>query len=76
MGPTQARLQHEMHRRWLLWRDEEIRSGRTAPKELTGVLEARQRAWKTSPHPALGGKSPQQAVRAERRERRRTRKRS
>jgi hypothetical protein len=76
MGPTQARLQHEMHRRWLLWRDEEIRSGHADPKELCGVLEARQRAWTTSPHPDLGGKSPKQAVRAERRERRRTRKRS
>jgi hypothetical protein len=76
MGRTEMLLQRELLRRWLLWRDEEIRSGRTQPRELLGVLEARQRAWESSPHPALGGKSPLQAIRAERRERERSRKRS
>jgi hypothetical protein len=75
MGQTEMLLQRELLRRWLLWRDEEIRSGRTQPRELLGVLEARQRAWESSPHPSLGGKSPLQAIRAERRDRERTRKR-
>ncbi|HUG37601.1 MAG TPA: hypothetical protein VML54_11655, partial [Candidatus Limnocylindrales bacterium] len=76
MGRTEMLLQCELLRRWLLWRDEEIRSGRTQPRKLLGVLEARQRAWESSPHPSLGGKSPLQAIRAERRDRERTRKRS
>jgi hypothetical protein len=69
MGRTEFLLRRELHRRWLLWRDREIRSGRTESRELLDVLLARQRSWEADPQPALGGKSPRRAIRGERRER-------
>jgi hypothetical protein len=69
MGPTQAMLEHELQRRWLLWRDEEVRAGHTGPDAVLQALARRQRAWETEPHPELGGATPLDAIRAERRER-------
>jgi hypothetical protein len=68
MGPIEAELMQELHGRWLLWRDEEIRAGRTSPDALREALVERQRAWEVVPHPTLDGQSPYQAVRNERRE--------
>ena len=69
MGPTEAGLHRELQRRWLLWRDEVIRAGTTEPGEVQDALAARQQKWETSKSRALGGKTPAQAVRAERRKR-------
>lgn len=67
-GMIEACLQDELQRRWLLWRDELIRSGTDEPVELFGALVERQRTWETSPHPDLGGTTPVEAIRVERRE--------
>lgn len=67
MGLEEAALEAELGRLWLLWRDEEVRAGRTDPEEVRAALVRRQRAWETSPHPARGGRTPEQVVRAERR---------
>lgn len=69
-GPVEAHLRHELERRWLVWRDDEIRGGLTDPEALRELLWERQRAWETSPLPNLGGRSPAQAVEAERARRR------
>jgi hypothetical protein len=71
MGPVEAKLVTELQNLWLLWRDEEIRAGRTLPDALREALGERQHAWETAPHPGLDGQtSPYQAIRAERKERR------
>jgi len=68
-GLTEAELNDELQRRWLLWRDELIRAGTDRPGALADALLERQVAWETTPHPALAGKTPVEAVQAERRER-------
>ena len=68
-GLTEADLDDELQRRWLLWRDELIRAGTDRPDSLVDALLERQLAWETTPHPALAGKSPVEAIQAERRER-------
>lgn len=60
-------LEDELQRRWLLWRDEVIRSGETDPEEVRALLVERQRAWEMTPHEALDGLTPIEAVEAERR---------
>ena len=65
-GPVEAELQREVQRRWLIWRDEFIRSGTTEPFEVRDAAVARQLAWEHEPHPALDGRTPLQAIRAER----------
>ncbi len=69
MGPDEAGLLREVQRRWILWRDDVIRAGTTAPDAVRAELVRRQRAWATAPNPALGGKTPVQAVKKERRKR-------
>jgi hypothetical protein len=66
-GPAETRLRRELQRRWLLWRDRGVRAGHTEPAELRRRLEARQRKWERTPHPELDGRTPVEAVRAERR---------
>ncbi|HEV2146965.1 MAG TPA: hypothetical protein VGR37_06165, partial [Longimicrobiaceae bacterium] len=66
-GPEEVRLQRELQRRWLLWRDRTVRAGHTDPAEARRRLEARQRKWERTPHPGLDGRTPAEAVRAERR---------
>jgi hypothetical protein len=68
-GLTEAELNDELQRRWLLWRDERIRAGTDRPGPLADVLLERQLAWETTPHPDLAGKTPVEAIQAERRER-------
>lgn len=67
-GPVEARLFVEISRRWLLWRDEVVRAGTTEPEAVRRALDARQREWERAKHPGLGGKTPLQAIRAERKQ--------
>jgi hypothetical protein len=66
MGFGEATLQRELHRRWLIWRDELIRDGMDDWDELAGELARRQKEWELTPHPDLGGDTPLQAVLQER----------
>jgi hypothetical protein len=66
MGPDEAGLHRELGRRWLLWRDELVAAGTTDLPALGSALAERQRAWETSPHPALDGRTPAEAIAAER----------
>ena len=68
MGRVEAELEHELQRRWLLWRDELLEQGVTDNYELRRLLVERQRAWETAPHADLGGRTPVQAVGSERQE--------
>ena len=67
MGPTEAQLHQEAQRRWLLWRDEALSAGAVAWDALARRLIARQQEWAKVRRSDLGGKSPLQAIRAERR---------
>lgn len=71
MGMEEAALQRELERRWLLWREEEIRAGVDFPVDLFDKLVERQREWETTPRPDLDGRTPLEVIHAERRERRR-----
>ncbi len=66
MGPTEARLDRELHRRWLLWREELLAEGCDDWGELAGKLVQRQRLWERTAHPDLDGMSPIDAIREER----------
>jgi hypothetical protein len=57
-------LRFELHRRWLLWYDELVRGGTTDFEELEDALLARQREWEVAPHPAIGGRTPAEALHA------------
>lgn len=70
-GFTEARLDDELRRHWLLWRDEFIRSGLDQSDEVRTALEQRAADWLTTPHAALAGKTPVEAIEAERSEARR-----
>ena len=61
MGMVEYRLNRELQRRWLLWRDEVIGSGVVDPAQARKELIRRQRSWEKSPHPAHGA-SPVEAV--------------
>lgn len=69
MGPEEGRLQTELERRWLLWRDEILRSEIVDTPEVLRRLLERQEEWESSPHPALAGKTPAEVVAEERRQR-------
>lgn len=68
MGQDQARMKDELTRRWLLWRDETIRSGVDRPSAVRSLLARRQLEWAGTPQAALGGRTPAQVVRAEQEE--------
>ena len=68
-GPDETRLSRELARRWLLWRDEAIRDGTTAPAQVVAAATRRQRAWEKARHPAFGGRSPIHVIERERRRR-------
>ena len=59
------------HRQWLMWRDEVIRSGTTAPAAVHDGLVPRLRAWFDAPHPMFGGATPRAATKVRRRAKRR-----
>ncbi len=67
MGFEEATLERELQRRWLLWRDEVIRSGVREPEAVRAALIPRQREWEKTPRPELKGKTPLQAIKEERR---------
>jgi len=69
MGLAEAALQRELHRRWLIWRDELIRAGSDRWQELAPGLAERQRQWELAPHPGYDGRTPVAVVRQERAER-------
>jgi hypothetical protein len=66
MGTDEALLYEELHRRWLLWRDELILEGTNFVPELRAALLERQRAWETTPQPRLAGLTPIEAIERER----------
>lgn len=70
MGMTEHVVHHAIQRRWLIWRDEVIRSGTTAPEAVRAALIPRQHAWVRTPLPELNGQAPLDAIREERRARR------
>lgn len=71
MGIEEATLDRELGRRWLLWRDEVIRSGVRDPQAVRAVLIRRQREWEKAPHPELKGRTPLQTIKEERRKEKR-----
>jgi hypothetical protein len=62
MNPEVARLSTELQRLWLIWYDQAVRGGTTDLEELFETLSLRQRGWENTPHPALHGRTPRQAV--------------
>jgi hypothetical protein len=69
MGIREARLQRELHRRWLLWRDELIRAGTDDRRLVEAELIALQKEWERTPHAAYDGRTPYDVVCEERAER-------
>lgn len=68
VGSTEARLEYELERRWLLWRDEILRSGVEDSEEVLSRLLVRQEKWENTPHPNLAGTTPGRAIAEERQE--------
>ena len=66
MGPVEYGLRHELQRRWLIWRDEVVRSGTTGPADVRAALVRRQREWEAAPHPEHGGWTVVEVVAEER----------
>ena len=64
----EAELDDELQRHWLLWRDELIRSGLRQSDEVRAVLKQREAKWLTTPHPRCDGRTPVDAIEAEREE--------
>jgi hypothetical protein len=64
MNAEIAILDRELQRRWLLWHDEEVRRGTTDFLDLELALLTRQNEWENTPHPAHGGKTPADVIRA------------
>jgi hypothetical protein len=69
MGVVEAQLESELQRRWLLWRDALIEEGVTDPAELRRRLVDHRRIWESAPHERLDGKTPLEAIAAERKRR-------
>ncbi|MDP2958080.1 MAG: SEC-C metal-binding domain-containing protein [Longimicrobiales bacterium] len=68
MGDVEWKLHAELQRRWLLWREELIRAGVSEHRAVLTELCRRQRAWETAPNPGGDGRTPIEAIRAERQE--------
>jgi len=66
--PDVAALRRELRRLVVVWHDEAVRAGTTDLAELERVLRARQTAWETTPHPFIGGRTPEDRVREQVRE--------
>ncbi|CAN5875941.1 hypothetical protein BH11GEM1_BH11GEM1_21920 [soil metagenome] len=62
MKPRELALLAELQRRWLVWRDEVIRSGITMPETVREVLQGRRLEWERRPQTTLQGKSPADMV--------------
>lgn len=70
MGVTEAALEAELQRLWLLWRDELIRSGLTERHAVVEALLGRQASWERTPNAIAHGATPRTAVANERSRRR------
>ena len=66
MGKVEWKLSHELQRRWLLWREEVVKSGVVEPADVRAVLVRLQREWETKPHSGHGGVTPVEAILRER----------
>jgi hypothetical protein len=66
MGNVEWKLSHELQRRWLLWREEVVKSGIAEPADVRAALVRRQRKWEMTSHSAHGGATPVQAILCER----------
>jgi hypothetical protein len=66
MGLVESLLEREVQRRWLLWREALLQQGIHEGERLYPRLVEQQRAWEASPHAELDGKSPIEAITAER----------
>lgn len=66
MGVEEEELHSELHRRWLIWRDELILSGIAHPGELRAELVERQRVWEQTPHPNYQHRPPIDVIEDER----------
>lgn len=65
-GPLEANLRNELWSRWLLWREETILGGLTAPEDVIPEVCRLQAEWEQSPHPQLNGRTPLEVVLEER----------
>jgi len=61
-GDVEHVLSRESHRLWLATRDEAVRAGITAPKDVRAFVEARQRTWANTPNATCNGLTPIEAV--------------
>ncbi len=66
MGKVEWKLSHELQRRWLLWREEVVKSGVVEPADVRAALVRRQRKWETTPHSDFGAATPVEAILRER----------
>lgn len=64
MNREVAELDRELQRRWLLWHDEAVLQGTVGWDDLEITLVERQVEWENTPHPAYGGRTPAEVVRA------------
>jgi hypothetical protein len=55
-------LYRELQRQWLLWYDEEVRSGVTDWTDLEVRMSDRQLAWEETPTPLAGGRTPAEMI--------------
>lgn len=62
MGLAEYALNREAHRLWIVSRDEAIRGGTTAPREVLAHAMARQREWAHAPNASCSGLTPQVAI--------------
>lgn len=69
MGITEHTLHSLLQRQWLAWRDDVIRAGTTTPEAVRAALLPRQYRWLRTPMSDVGGGTPLDAIRQERRER-------
>ncbi|HEY5492647.1 MAG TPA: SEC-C domain-containing protein [Gemmatimonadaceae bacterium] len=68
MGLVEFALNRDAHRLWIVSRDEAIRVGTTAPRDVLAQAMARQREWAHAPNASCGGLTPQAAIAREREE--------
>ncbi len=66
IGVEEKKLRSELHRRWLIWRDELFESGIEHPGDLRAELIERQRLWEQTPHPLYRPRSPIDVIEDER----------
>ncbi len=66
MRSVEAKLEAELQRLWLVWRDELVRGGVTDSDAVIAALVERTARWERTPHSTLDGITPRAAVAKER----------